>query len=217
MTLRDFPFDVKIGGMKALLTCILLLATTMTHAESEPPAARADGKQKDATLATFGAGCFWCVEAVFLRTEGVKSAVSGYTGGHTKNPTYDDICNKDTGHAEAIQIEFDPEKVSYDELLNLFWRSHDPTQLNRQGNDVGTQYRSVIFYHSDDQRTAALESKKKLNESGKLRKPVVTQISEASTFYKAEAYHQDYFSRNSQQPYCRFVIEPKLKKLGLDK
>ena len=217
MTLHNFPFDIKIGGIKALLTSILLLATTMTHAESEPPAVPADGKQKDATLATFGAGCFWCVEAVFLRTEGVKSAVSGYTGGHTKNPTYDDICNKDTGHAEAIQLEFDPEKVSYDELLNLFWRSHDPTQLNRQGNDVGTQYRSVIFYHGDDQRTAALESKKKLNESGKLRKPVVTQISEASTFYKAEAYHQDYFNRNSQQPYCRFVIEPKLKKLGLDK
>jgi peptide-methionine (S)-S-oxide reductase len=217
VTLRDFPSDVKIDGMKVLLTCILLLATTMTHAESEPPAARADDKQKDATLATFGAGCFWCVEAVFLRADGVKSAVSGYTGGHTKNPTYDDICNKDTGHAEAIQIEFDPEKVSYDELLNLFWRSHDPTQLNRQGNDVGTQYRSAIFCHGDDQRTAALASKKKLNESGKFRKPVVTQISEASTFYKAEAYHQDYFSRNSQQPYCRFVIEPKLKKLGLDK
>jgi len=217
VTLHNFPFDIKIGGIKALLTSILLLATTMTHAESEPPAVPADGKQKDATLATFGAGCFWCVEAVFLRTEGVKSVVSGYTGGHTKNPTYDDICNKDTGHAEAIQIEFDPEKVSYDELLNLFWRSHDPTQLNRQGNDVGTQYRSVIFYHGDDQRTAALASKKKLNESGELRKPVVTQISEASTFYEAEAYHQDYFNRNSQQPYCRFVIEPKLKKLGLDK
>lgn len=203
--------------MKALITCILLLATNLTFAQAEPAVSDIENNKKDEALATFGAGCFWCVEAIFLRIDGVKSVASGYTGGHTKDPTYDEVCNKDTGHAEAIQIKFDPKAVAYDELLDVFWRSHDPTQLNRQGGDVGPQYRSAIFYHDDAQRASALASRKKLNESGKLRKPVVTQISEASTFYEAESYHQDFFNRNPQQPYCRFVIEPKLKKLGLDK
>jgi peptide-methionine (S)-S-oxide reductase len=162
--------------------------------------------------ATFGAGCFWCVEAQFQLLDGVVSVASGYEGGTIKNPAYREVCNGTTGHAEVIEIQFDPSKISYDELLAAFWQSHDPTQLNRQGNDVGTQYRSVIFYHSEKQKELAEKYKKELNESGAWDKPIVTEISAASPFYKAEDYHQNYYNQNGSEGYCQYVIQPKVEK-----
>jgi peptide-methionine (S)-S-oxide reductase len=162
--------------------------------------------------ATFGSGCFWCTEAIFLRVEGVKSVYSGYSGGTVKNPTYEAVCTGSTGHAEVIQIEYDPETISYDELLEIFWKTHDPTTLNRQGADVGTQYRSVIFYHNDEQKEKALNYKKELDKSGAWDKPIVTEISPIELFYKAEEYHQRYYEKNPYQGYCSFVIAPKLEK-----
>jgi len=164
-------------------------------------------------LATFGAGCFWCGEAVFARARGVKSVTVGYAGGAKKDPTYEEVCSGKTGHAEVFQVEFDPAVTSYDKLLELFWQMHDPTTPNRQGADVGTQYRSIILYHSEEQRKAAEDSKKAVAKE--LGKDVSTEISEATTFYKAEGYHQDYFERNKNAPYCRFNIVPKLRKLKL--
>ena len=166
--------------------------------------------------ATFGGGCFWCIEAVFQRLPGVVSVASGFMGGRTKDPTYEEVCSGRTGHAEVVQIEFDPARISYEKLLEWFWKAHDPTQLNRQGADVGTQYRSVIFHHSEGQRGAAEKSKAELNGSGALGKPVETEISPAGVFYRAEGYHQNYFNDNRAAPYCQFVIDPKLRKLGLD-
>lgn len=166
--------------------------------------------------ATFAAGCFWCVEEIFRQQPGVQKVVSGYTGGETKNPTYREVCAGDTGHAEAIQIVFDPQKISYADLLAVFWKAHDPTQLNRQGADVGTQYRSAIFTHSDAQKTAAEASKEAANRSGYFAKLIVTEITPAAEFYPAENYHQDYYRANRRAPYCRAVIQPKLKKLGLE-
>jgi peptide-methionine (S)-S-oxide reductase len=162
--------------------------------------------------ATFGSGCFWCSEAIFERVKGVTSVVSGYSGGTIENPTYEQVCSGKTGHAEAIQITYDPKVVSYPELLEIFWRTHDPTTLNRQGNDVGTQYRSVIFYHNDEQKKLAEEYKKKLDESGAWEKPIVTEISPYKNFYKAESYHQNYYENNPSQGYCSFVIAPKVEK-----
>lgn len=164
---------------------------------------------------TFGAGCFWCVEAVFLRIKGVESAVSGYMGGKNPNPTYEQVCTGRTGHAEVVQVKFDPNTLPLEKLLDVFWQLHDPTTLNRQGFDVGTQYRSAIFYHAPEQKAAAEQSKKKWNESGKFKDPIVTEITPASEFYKAEDYHQDYFNKNPGNPYCRANILPKFKKLGL--
>jgi peptide-methionine (S)-S-oxide reductase len=146
--------------------------------------------------ATFGAGCFWGVEAEFSKIEGVKSTAVGYMGGDLENPTYEDVCTDRTGHAEVIQLEFDPEVVSYEKLLNLFWEIHDPTTLNRQGPDVGSQYRSVIFYHNDDQKKIAVNSKRRAQESGRHKKEIVTEITEAEEFYKAEEYHQRYFEKH---------------------
>lgn len=165
--------------------------------------------------AIFGGGCFWCVEAVFEQVPGVTKVVSGYTGGRTRNPSYEDICRGDTGHAEAIQITFDPSIITYAKLLDVFWDAHDPTQLNRQGNDVGEQYRSVIYYHGKEQRDAAKASRDALAASGKYKKPIVTLLQPAETFYPAEDYHQGYYQSNKEQPYCQYVIRPKLEKLGL--
>ena len=163
--------------------------------------------------ATFANGCFWCTEAIFEELKGVVSAVSGYTGGHTENPTYKEVCNGTTGHAECIQITFDPSIISYDELLEVFWKTHDPTTLNRQGNDIGTQYRSAIFYHSEEQKQKAAHYKKELDESGAWSNPIVTEISPFTIFYPAENYHQQYFEVNGDaNPYCQFVIQPKLEK-----
>jgi peptide-methionine (S)-S-oxide reductase len=162
--------------------------------------------------ATFGAGCFWCVEAQFQMLDGVVKTESGYSGGHVKNPSYKEVCNGTTGHAEVIQVTYDKTKLSYDDMLQAFWTSHDPTQLNRQGNDVGTQYRSVIFYHTPEQQKLAEEYKRKLNEEKVYDSPVVTEISPYTTFYKAEDYHQNYFNENGDQPYCAYVIQPKVEK-----
>lgn len=175
----------------------------------------AEGQTK-LEVATFGGGCFWCVEAVFQRVPGVLEVTSGYKGGHVENPSYQSVTTGETGHAEVVRIAFDSEKVSYDELLDIFWRAHDPTQLNRQGADVGTQYRSVIFYHSEAQRVAAETSKARLAASGRYRRPIVTEIADASTFYEAEAYHQNYFDNNPNASYSRFVIAPKLRAIGLE-
>lgn len=161
---------------------------------------------------TFGAGCFWCVEAVFQQLQGVKTVVSGYMGGHIKNPSYREVCEGTTGHAEVTRITYDPLIITFGELLKAFWSSHDPTTLNQQGNDRGTQYRSVIFYENEEEKASATELKSKLNESGAFNKPVVTEISKADTFYAAEDYHQNYFNKNGDAPYCAFVIRPKLEK-----
>jgi peptide-methionine (S)-S-oxide reductase len=165
-----------------------------------------------ADTATFGAGCFWCVEAVFLELDGVLKVISGYEGGEIANPTYKQVCTGTTGHAEVIQVYYDPAKISYEELLAVFWQCHDPTQLNRQGNDVGTQYRSVIFYHNETQKSLAEKYKTELNKSGAWSNPIVTEISAASKFYPAEDCHQNYYNLNKSQPYCAYVIQPKLEK-----
>ena len=161
--------------------------------------------------AILGAGCFWCVEAVFEQLDGVNSVVAGYAGGHTKNPTYDEVCTGKTGHAEVAQIVFNPTKISYERLLEVFWEAHDPTTLNRQGADVGTQYRSVIFYQDEGQRIAAVKSKAEAQK--KFQQPIVTEIKARTAFYRAENYHQDYFRNHRDAPYCRLVIAPKLEKL----
>jgi peptide-methionine (S)-S-oxide reductase len=165
--------------------------------------------------ATFGGGCFWCLEAVFERIDGVKSVTSGYAGGTVANPTYKQVCTGTTGHAEVVQIEFDPKVVTYEQLVEAFWECHDPTTLNRQGGDVGTQYRSVIFYHDDKQKELAEKSKAAVAASGTYSSPIVTEISPLTAFYKAEDYHQQYYDNNQYAPYCMFVIKPKLKKLHL--
>lgn len=167
---------------------------------------------KHIDTATVGGGCFWCTEAQMQMLNGVLTVTSGYAGGTTKNPTYKEVCTGLTGHAEVIQITFDPSIISYDEILAAFWQAHDPTQLNRQGNDEGTQYRSVIFYHNETQHKIAQDYKDKLNAEKAYDKPVVTQIEPLTAFYKGEDYHQNYYNQNSSQGYCQFVIQPKLDK-----
>lgn len=162
--------------------------------------------------ATFGGGCFWCTEAVFQRLKGVKSVASGYSGGKTKNPTYDDVCTGLTGHAEVIRITYDPKVVTYPELLEVFWKTHDPTTMNRQGADRGTQYRSVIFYHNEAQKKDAEDLMKKLDDSGAFDSAIVTQIVPLKDFYKAEDYHQNYFNNNPNAPYCTAVVKMKVDK-----
>ena len=164
-------------------------------------------------VATLGGGCFWCVEAVFQRVKGVISVKPGYAGGQVENPTYKQICTGRTGHAEVAQINFDSEIITYTQILNVFWQAHDPTTLNRQGNDVGTQYRSVIFYHNSEQSNIAHESKKKAGQSGYWDNQIVTEIVELNNYYDAEDYHDNYYDQNPYQPYCVFVIKPKLDKL----
>ncbi len=164
-------------------------------------------------MTTLGGGCFWCVEAVYQELQGVQSAVSGYAGGAVENPTYYQVCSGTTGHAEVVQITFDPHLITFADILYVFWRTHNPTTLNRQGYDVGTQYRSVIFYHSEQQRTIAEQSKRDTDASGLWPNPIVTEISPATTFYKAEGYHQNYYRDNPYQPYCVAIIDPKITKL----
>ena len=163
--------------------------------------------------ATLGAGCFWCVEAIFLELNGVHQVVSGYAGGTVKNPSYQQVCTGMTGHAEVVQITFDPGVISFADLLYVFWRTHDPTTLNQQGADIGTQYRSAIFYHNEKQKTVAENSKRETDAAGLWSNPIVTEIVPSADFYVAEEYHQNYYALNSYQPYCQIVINPKLKKL----
>ena len=177
---------------------------------------RADETKMTATnkteLATFGGGCFWCLEAVFERLDGVQAVTSGYAGGTRENPTYKEVCGGNTGHAEVIQIEFDPHKISYGKLLEIFFEAHDPTTMNRQGADVGTQYRSIILYHNDAQKQAAEKARELVQ--WRFPRPVVSEIVPLTKFYKAEEYHQGYFRKNPNAPYCAAVISPKLEKLG---
>ncbi len=161
---------------------------------------------------TLGAGCFWCVEAIYDRVNGVKSVTSGYSGGHTENPTYKDVCTGETGHAEVVQVVYDPTVIPFAKILEIYFKTHDPTSLNRQGADAGTQYRSVIFYHNEEQKKVALEVKDLLNKSGLWNDPIVTIIEPFTTFYKAENYHQDYFANNAKQPYCQMIVNPKVEK-----
>ena len=163
-------------------------------------------------IATLGAGCFWCIEAVFQAVKGVHQVVSGYAGGAVENPTYRQVCSGTTGHAEVAQITFEPQVISFEDVLYIFWRTHDPTTLNRQGGDVGTQYRSAIFYHNEEQKTIAEKSKQETDASGLWPNPIVTEIVPFRKFYKAEVYHQNYYRLNPNQPYCTFVIDPKLQK-----
>ena len=172
---------------------------------------KSDEKSKT-ELATFGGGCFWCTEAVFLELRGVKKVVSGYAGGKVPNPTYKEVCTGLTGHAEVIQIEFDPEQIKYEQLLDVFFHTHNPTTKNRQGADVGTQYRSAVFFHDEKQKEAAKAMIAELDKSGDFDNPIVTTLEEMKTFYPAEDYHQDYFAQNPGNPYCQTVVGPKVKK-----
>lgn len=169
-------------------------------------------KEKQTDTATFAAGCFWCVEAVFQDLNGVISVSSGYSGGEIINPSYREVCNGTTGHAEACSIVYDPSKISFEELLEVFWETHDPTTMNRQGNDEGTQYRSAIFYHNETQKILAEKYKKEIDASGAFNDPIVTEISPYKNFFTAEDYHQNYFNEHGDLPYCRFVIHPKVEK-----
>lgn len=189
------------------LTWMILMAAQDTPADKP----KADEKAKIET-ATLGGGCFWCVEAVFEEVKGVTAVESGYTGGKTENPTYKDICTGTTGHAEVCQIKFDASVLTFKDILEVFFKTHDPTTLNRQGNDRGTQYRSVIFYHSKEQKELAEKIKKELDASGAFKDPIVTEISPLGKYYKAEDYHQDYFKNNPGEGYCAFVIAPKMEK-----
>ncbi len=162
--------------------------------------------------ATLGGGCFWCVESAFLQVKGIELVKSGYTGGHTENPTYEQVCTGDTGHAEVAQLTYDPEQISYRQILEIFFTLHDPTQVNRQGNDVGTQYRTSIFYHNDDQKQEAESIIAELENDGAFADPIVTEVTELDTFYPAEDYHENYYARNPENPYCQAVISPKLAK-----
>ena len=207
---------------RRLALSLLLLIPTLASCEPEKimtatdtQAAKMPEVPAGAETATLGAGCFWCIEAAYRQLDGVYSATSGYMGGTMKNPTYEQICDGGSGHAEVVQIVFDPKKISYEKVLSWFWELHDPTTLNRQGNDSGTQYRSAIFYHSDEQKKVAEASKSAAKAN--FKDPIVTEITKVSEFYPAENYHQNYYNENkSKNPYCRFVIEPKLKKLKLD-
>jgi peptide-methionine (S)-S-oxide reductase len=197
---------------------ILLFLTLCLHFSCSPQETRGKNEtilsamQPKLDTATFGAGCYWCVEAIFQRLKGVITVESGFSGGHIKNPTYREVCTGTTGHAEVCRILYDPKVIAYDELLEVFWKIHDPTTLNQQGNDIGTQYRSIIFYHNDQQRALALKFKEKLEKAGIWSNPIVTEIMPFEVFYKAEDYHQEYYSQNASKPYCTFVITPKIEK-----
>jgi peptide-methionine (S)-S-oxide reductase len=192
--------------MKVYLTIAAILAATVSFSQQKKP------MNNELQVATFGAGCFWCTEAVFLNVKGVSKVVSGYEGGKVKNPTYREVCTGETGHAEVTQITYDPSKVSFEELLEVFWNTHDPTTLNKQGADEGTQYRSVVFYHNDEQKKTAEAYKKQLEASHVYKNPIVTEIAPASAFYAAEDYHQNYYELNPNQGYCQYVIRPKVEK-----
>ncbi len=192
-----------------LLQLLLVISMTITQPLPDPESKETAARSE----ATFGAGCFWCVEAVFQRVKGVIHVESGYSGGAVDNPTYRDVTTGRTGHAEVARIVFDPSIISYELLLEVFWHTHDPTTLNRQGADVGTQYRSAIFYHDDEQRRVAEQSKEKTGKSGLWDSPIVTEISPLINYYTAEDYHQNYYNNNPNQPYCSIVIGPKLAKL----
>jgi peptide-methionine (S)-S-oxide reductase len=209
----------KLVLMNLFLTLSFALAFSFTSCAQQETTSQktliadmTDIKNAKTDTATLGAGCFWCVEAVFQQLDGVLKVTSGYTGGHVKNPTYEQVCSKTTGHVEVAQVVYDPTKITFDELLEVFWKTHDPTTPNQQGNDVGPQYRSAVFYNSTEQKQKAEEYKEALNKSGAWSRPIVTTVEPLKDFYVAENYHQNYFNNNPEQMYCRYVIQPKVEK-----
>ncbi|MDF1744491.1 MAG: peptide-methionine (S)-S-oxide reductase MsrA [Gimesia sp.] len=222
MTFSQLPMLVLVGfSLTAILTLMSGCEKSLTQedrpvviADEQPLSQNKPAAQENDQLEviTLGSGCFWCTEAFFRELKGVKSAVSGYSGGEVLNPTYKAVCSGTTGHAEVIQVTFDPQQISFTDILKAFWETHDPTTLNRQGADVGTQYRSAIFYHNEQQKEQATAYKKQLDESGQFKAPIVTEITAFEKFYPAEDYHQDYFKLNPNQQYCQYVIRPKLEK-----
>ena len=206
--------------MKYIYPVFLFTVILLSCTRREAPHSRTQGfeplyasnNMMNMDTAILGNGCFWCTEAIFQQLNGVVSVESGYSGGHVPDPTYEEVCEKKTGHAEAIRVVFDPRKLTYDDLLEVFWQTHDPTTMNRQGNDVGPQYRSVVFYLNEEQKKKAEYYRKKLDDSGAFDKPIVTAVEPYKNFYVAENYHQNYYKLNGNQPYCYFVIKPKLEK-----
>jgi len=192
-----------------VIILIVAFSTTVIDAQNNSKIHKMETKYETITL---GAGCFWCVEAIYDRLNGVVSVTSGYSGGQVENPTYAAVCTGETGHAEVVQIVFDPKIIPFAKVLEIYFKTHDPTTLNRQGADIGTQYRSVIFYHNEEQKKVAQEVKEMLNKSGIWSDPIVTSIDVFTNFYKAENYHQDYFANNAKQPYCQMVVNPKVEK-----
>jgi peptide-methionine (S)-S-oxide reductase len=206
--------------MKSLVLLVLLSGVVLPGCQNKSAGTKSEikndsgvnGQMDNLQKATFGSGCFWCTEAIFENLNGVSSVVAGYSGGNVPNPNYEEVCSGTTGHAEVTQISYDSSVISYDELLEVFWKTHDPTTLNRQGNDVGPQYRSVIFYQNEEQKQLAEKYKAELDKSEAWDNPIVTEISPLTNFFPAENYHQDYYSNNPDQGYCAFVIAPKLEK-----
>jgi peptide-methionine (S)-S-oxide reductase len=210
---RIFLFTALLYGMIQLLSCVTGEHKTNSMSQASTSLSGSLLNETQTDTATLGAGCFWCVEAVFQQLKGVLKVSSGYCGGHILKPTYEQVCNKTTGHAEVIQVVFDPQQITYDELLEVFWQTHDPTTLNRQGNDEGPQYRSAVFYHNEEQKEKAEHYKQELNASGAYDKPVVTTIEPYTNYSEAEQYHQNYYNLNkNSNPYCYYVIRPKLEK-----
>jgi peptide-methionine (S)-S-oxide reductase len=206
----------RFNWCMSVLCTLFAISSCAEHKSQQqqfmPEAKLTSSPNENTDTATFGSGCFWCSEAIFQRLDGVIKVVSGYSGGSIANPSYEQVCTGTTGHAEVVDVIYDPTRISYDELLSVFWKTHDPTTLNRQGNDTGTQYRSVIFYHNDEQREKAEMYKAALDTSGAWSKPIVTAIEPLTNFYRAEDYHQNYFNTNSRTMYCQYVIRPKLEK-----
>lgn len=195
-----------------IIFAILISTTACTNADEKTKHVDKEIMSNSIDTAIFASGCFWCTEAIFQELNGVEKVESGYIGGENPNPTYEEVCTGNTGHAEATRIYYNPEIINFKELLEVFWKTHDPTTLNRQGNDVGTQYRSGIFFLSEEQKDLAEEYKQKLEDAGIYENPIVTEITPASEFYVAENYHQNYYNQNGNQPYCSFVITPKVEK-----
>lgn len=197
--------------MKSIIFLVLLSGLAY---QVSAQAQKSATMNKELEVATLGSGCFWCTEAVYLRVKGVESVVSGYSGGKVKNPTYREVSSGLTGHAEVIQIKFNPQEITFGEILEIFWNTHDPTTLNRQGADEGPQYRSAVFYHSDEQKKVAEQYKAQLDKSGIFKNKIVTEITPFSAFYPAEDYHQNYYALNPNQGYCQYVIRPKVEKFN---
>jgi peptide-methionine (S)-S-oxide reductase len=208
--MKNFIFSFITTSL--LLTACAQKKVSIVDSEKNITQLKKTDKSMQKDTATFANGCFWCTEAIFQQLKGVDTVISGYSGGHVENPTYEQVCNKKTGHAEALRIVFDPKVISFDELLEIFWSTHDPTTLNQQGNDVGPQYRSVVFYHNDFQKDRAEHFKAELEKAKAFDKPIVTAVEPFTNFYAAEDYHQNYFKTNGNQPYCHFVIRPKVEK-----
>ena len=213
---QNIVFCCFKGKIMFVLPIIIWIGTVINLHEVQSMALKNDKIQSDYQIATLGGGCFWCIEAVFEEVKGIVSVVSGYSGGVTKNPSYHEVCTGTTGHAEVVQIKFDPAIINYKEILDIFFHTHDPTSLNKQGADIGTQYRSVIFYHNMKQQAIAEEIIKELNATRVYSKPIVTQLEKFTAFYLAEEYHQEYFKKNPDAAYCNFVVKPKVDKLKKD-